>query len=352
MAETLPTPLPATDAEGGLVFAVHLPGVAAELGEQRLDWAAITPASPASPGVRAAAAAAGPPPLWINLDRMCERAQRWIRESAGLDPTIADGLLEDLTRPRVQDAADGMLVILRGVNLNPGAEPDELISMRMWVDPSRIITLRQHRFRTLADLRVAAESGRAPATTGGMLARIAAGLASRIGPSVDNLEDLLDEVEAEMLERDDEVPGARGRLSEIRRQAISLRRHLLPQRQAMQELANFEHPVLDRADRGAMRAAAEQVARAVDSLEEIRDRAAVTQDELRARHETRVGRTLYLLTIVATIALPLGIITGLLGINVGGIPLSESPWGFAVVCGVLALIAVGEVVLFRRMRML
>ena len=65
-----------------------------------------------------------------------------------------------------------------------------------------------------------------------------------------------------------------------------------------------------------------------------------------------MGRTLYLLTIVATIALPLGIITGLLGINVGGIPLSESPWGFAVVCGVLAAIVVGEVVLFRRMRML
>ena len=46
MSETLPAPLPPTDAEGGLVFAVHLQGVAAELGEQRLDWAAITPASP------------------------------------------------------------------------------------------------------------------------------------------------------------------------------------------------------------------------------------------------------------------------------------------------------------------
>jgi zinc transporter len=84
----------------------------------------------------------------------------------------------------------------------------------------------------------------------------------------------------------------------------------------------------------------------------MRDRAAVTQDELRARHEARVGRTVYLLTVVATVALPLSLITGLLGINVGGIPLAESPLGFAIVCAVLVALAALELALFKSLRLL
>jgi len=340
---TLPTSDPGafiepTDSEGGLIFAVRLPGDAEQF-RSRLGWDEL-------------AAEADPRPIWINLDRTREGARRWLLESSGVEPAIAQGLLDEETRPRVHEADDGMLVILRGVNLNPGAEPDELIAVRMWVDERRVITLRQFRFRTLAELRAAAQAGRAPETPGGVLARIAAGLAARLGPSVDNLQTLLDELEATMLESDDDVPGMRGRLAEIRRQAITLRRHLVPQRQAMQELTLMDHPVLARADLALLRNAAEQIARTVDALEEVRDRAAVTQDELRARHEARIGRTLYLLTIVATIALPLGLITGLLGINVGGIPLADSAAGFAVVCGIMALIAVGEIALFRRLRIL
>jgi zinc transporter len=246
----------------------------------------------------------------------------------------------------------GLLVILRGVNMNPGAEPDDLISVRIWIEPHRVITLRQLRFKTLAELRAAAQAGRAPDTTGGLLARIAIGLASRIGPSVDNLELMLDDIEAAMLDVDDDSPSTRSKLAEIRRQSITLRRHLVPQRQAMQQLSLLEHPVLSRGDRTLLRTAAEQVARSVDGLEEVRDRSAVTQDELRARHEARVGRTVYMLTLVATIALPLGLITGLLGINVGGMPMADSNLGFAVVCGLMVLIAVGEVYIFKKMRIL
>ncbi len=348
IGEPADAPFAFTDADGGLVFAVRLPGDAAQLDGARLGWDALEPAPPppAGPG------RADDRPLWINLDRMRPRAQAWLRERSGIDPAMAQALLDEETRPRHQEEGRGLLVILRGVNLNPGAEPDELIAIRIWIEPGRALTLRQFRFQTIAQLRRAAARGAAPATPGGLLAAIAAGLAQRIGPSVDNLEDLLDDVEEAMLASDGDDPRARGRLAAIRRQAIGLRRHLVPQRQALSELAALEHPLLARADRSLLRAAAEQTARALDALEEIRDRAAVNQDELRARHEARVGRTVYLLTIVATVALPLSLLTGLLGINVGGIPLADSPAGFAVVCAVMVAIAALEVLLFRRMRIL
>lgn len=59
---------------------------------------------------------------------------------------------------------------------------------------------------------------------------------------------------------------------------------------------------------------------------------------------------MYVLSLVAAIFLPLGLLTGLLGINVGGIPGTESPWAFTVVtCG---LVALGLVAAFRRLRLL
>lgn len=192
-----------------------------------------------------------------------------------------------------------------------------------------------------------------PRRPGEFLAEVAAGLASRLGPTVDNLEDMLDEIEEAMLEHDqaDDLR-ARAQVATIRRQAIGYRRFLAPQREAFGRLALATTPLFSERDRLELRVAAEGVTRITEALEEIRDRAAVTADELRARHEARIGRTLYLLTIVATIALPLGIITGLLGVNVGGVPLAHSSAGFAVVCAVLAAIVVIEVILFRVARWL
>ncbi len=320
------------DAEGGLIYATRLPGTG------RLDWASLAPAEGA--------------PLWVNLDRTKAHAQSWLRTEAGLDPLAAHSLLAEETRPRVQAFGEGFVVILRGVNLNEGAEPDELIAIRMWVEPTRVITLRQFRFGTVSELRQRADRGEAPGTPGSLLAAIALGLATKLDPVVTNLQTLLDEIEEAMIERDADRAEWRGQLAEIRRQAISIRRYLAPQRDALLSLTIEPPGLLAERDLSEIRVAAEHVARVVDALEETRDRAAVTQDELRARHEARLSRTLYLLTIVATVALPLGLLTGLLGINVGGIPLAGSPWGFVVVCVLLLLVAGAEIAIFRAMRWL
>ena len=327
------TPFTPTDAEGGLLMATRLPGGV------RLGWDEL--ATPTEP-----------PPLWVHLDRTKDGAKRWVAESAGLDPLAAHSLLAEETRPRVQQFNGGLVVILRGVNLNEGAEPDELIAIRLWLEPTRVVTLRQFRFGTIVELRERAEKSQAPATTGGFLSAVAMGLSARLDPVVTNLQSLLDTIEESMIDRDADQPSWRAQLADIRRQAITLRRYLAPQRDALMGLAIDPPEFFAKRDVAEIRVAAEHVARVVDALEETRDRAAVTQDELRARHEARLSRTLYLLTIVATVALPLGLLTGLLGINVGGIPLAGSHWGFLIVCVLMLIVAAAEVVLFKAMRWL
>lgn len=327
------------DAENGLVLVTYLPGSTDDFGTNRRMWdGLVTPDAP--------------PPLWIHLDRTKAMAQQWLREKSGLDPLVAESLLAEETRPRAQQIEGGLLVILRGVNMNPGAEPDELITIRMWVEPTRIITLRQFRFQTIVELRIRAQQGTAPSTAGGFLAAVATGLSMRMGQTVENLEDMLDTIEERIVDSDTDKPADRSMLATIRRQAITYRRYLVPQRDALMHLTTGQSTLFSQHDLLELRVAAEQVMRVCEALEEIRDRAAVTQEEMRGRNESRMGKTLYLLTIVATIALPLGLVTGLLGINVGGIPLAESTYGFAIVCAGLIGVAVIELLLFKSMRWL
>ena len=75
-----------------------------------------------------------------------------------------------------------------------------------------------------------------------------------------------------------------------------------------------------------IREIAERTSRFVEDIDAAKDRAAITQEELNSRLSEQMNKAMYVLSIVAAIFLPLGLLTGLLGINVGGIPGAENKW--------------------------
>ncbi|MEN8760957.1 MAG: CorA family divalent cation transporter, partial [Thiogranum sp.] len=81
--------------------------------------------------------------LWAHFDYTSEDARQWLQNSAGLQDLVADALLVEETRPRATSIDDGLLIALRGINTNPGAEPDDMVAVRLWVDDKRIISTRE-----------------------------------------------------------------------------------------------------------------------------------------------------------------------------------------------------------------
>jgi zinc transporter len=299
-------------------------------------------------------------PLWIHLDRADPRAEAWLRERSGLDTYVNDGLLAEETRPRCDWYGDGILLILRGVNLNPGAEPEDMVSIRICLEEGRVISTRLRRLMAVDDIREQLAAGKGPLTPAHLVARLSAKLTDRIGPVIEDLSDEVAELEDAMTADDGDRrpdPGTnpralRQRLIALRRTAISLRRYIAPQRDALHRLSQIEETWLDDRVSGRLRETVDRVTRITEALDEMRERAAVVQEEMASRAAARMERTMYVLTIVATIMLPLGFLTGLLGINVGGLPGAETPWAFwAVTVGLTALVVV-EVWLFRRLRWL
>jgi len=288
--------------------------------------------------------------IWIHLDYRHPGAGKWLEEDSGLDPALTAAFTAEETRPRSVVSDGGLLVILRGVNLNPGYDPEDMVAIRMWLDEHRIITTRHRRLKAIDAVRASLEAGNGPSTSSEFLVEVADGLTSRIGTVLSELDDRVDALEDEILES--ESYELRAKIGSLRRETISLRRYLAPQRDAVARLQNERVSWLDEISRVHLREIADRTTRYVEDLDSARDRAAVTQDELNSRLSERMNKTMYVLSIVAGIFLPLGLLTGLLGINVGGIPGVENSSAFLVVCAILVLIGILQVFLFKRMRWL
>lgn len=286
--------------------------------------------------------------LWIHLDYTGNTAKDWLCDESGIDPVIVEALTAKETRPRNLVHKGGMLLILRGVNLNPGMDPEDMVSLRFWIDSNRIVTLRHRRVMAIEDLRQAVEAGNGPVNPGGFLEDLSDRLVFRMGAVIADLDDTVDALEDELLT--EESYELRQKISDIRRTAISMRRYLAPQRDVMARLHNEKVDWLNEVARMRLREIADRTTRYVEDLDAIRDRATVTQEELNSRLAEQMNKKMYVLSIVAGIFLPLGFLTGLLGINIGGIPGTENPWAFIVFCILLAIIAGGQVWLFKRMK--
>lgn len=286
--------------------------------------------------------------LWMHLNYTEEKTQQWVRNRSGLDPLIIEALLAEDTRPRCLSHQDGLLVILRGVNLNPGADADDMVSIRVWLEPGRIITIRHRRIMAIEDLRQELADNDGPRTVGDFLVHLTDRLSRRMANVLADLDDNVDGLEDKIL--DQENYQLRGTISNLRRQIIRLRRYLAPQRDVMVRLQAERVSWLEALYRAHLQEVTDRITRYVEDLDSAKDRAAVAQDELESRLAGQMNKTMYLLSIVAAIFLPLGLLTGLLGINVAGIPGTENPYAFTIVCVILVVVAILQILIFRKIR--
>ena len=286
--------------------------------------------------------------LWIHLEREHPESRRWLYEESNLEELTCEALLAEEIRPRSTLIYNKLLVILRGVNLNPGADPDDMVSIRMCFEESRVISFRKPKLMAIQDIREEFAMNKGPKGPGDFLVHMTERLIERMGPVLDDLNEEVDELEEQVLESPSyEV---RIHLSKLRRKAIGLRRHLAPQRDVMSHLQTERVPWLEDLHRAQLREIGDRLLRYVEDLDSSRERAAVTQEELAGKIADQMNKTMYVLSLVASIFMPLGLLTGLLGINVGGIPGSENPTAFIAVCLILVILAIFQLLIFRRFK--
>jgi zinc transporter len=287
---------------------------------------------------------------WLHLNYADRDVREWLLGSGLLPSPVAESLLDEETRPRVLHHGNGLLLTLRGVNLNPGAEPEDMVSIRLWIEEGRIISTRKRQLKSVKEIQTLLGTGQGPRSSGEFLLILLTLMTENIGSVIEELEDAMAEVEERIFETGGR--NARQTLASLRRQAVALRRYLGPQREALARLVTERVPWMSMDDHFRIRETADELIRHIEDLDAVRERAALAHEEIVNHFSEQLNQRMFLLSVATVVFLPLGFLTGLFGINVGGIPGSDSPWGFGLFCLGTGAVAAGIVLIFKRNRWL
>ncbi len=336
-----------TDADGasvdnvaernGLLFGCVLDGAG---GCRKIGWDEACAWRPEKPGEV----------LWLHLDRTVDGVEDFLEKTLALSEATREALLSNETRPRAFREGEGLVTMLRGINFNPGAEPEDMVSIQIWTDANRVISLRRRRLQTPRDVLADLEGGVGPTSAGDLLTSLLELMVLKMNHAIIDMNEHIDAMEADEDRRD--TDGMLDKISEIRRNCLALKRHMSPQHEALVEIQRAAPAWLSEENRADVRETVDRLRRYLEDLDVSKESAIVLQDDLNNRAANRMNQTMYMLSIVAAIFLPLGFLTGLLGINVGGMPGVEDSHAFWITVGLLVGVLCAQLYVFKKLKWL
>jgi zinc transporter len=288
--------------------------------------------------------APGAGPVWIHIDFSNPAAGDWAWNESGFDETIIAAMLDPESRPRCLQHGSGALTMLRGVNLNPGARLEDMISVRIWLEPGRVVTAARRRLRSLSEIREALDRGDGPATPASFVLELVERLNRYIGEGIEQIEASIDKAEDEI-----NLSGglqSRSSFNSLRRQTAHIRRYLSPQREALDRLSRITDPLFSAAESLELREQLNSLTLNLEDLDLVRERALVAQEEFLGLLAHEQNARMLVLSIVAAVFLPLSFLTGLMGMNVAGLPGTVNPWSFWILVLLMLLTAGGILAIF------
>lgn len=278
-------------------------------------------------------------PCWLHLNYTNEESADWLATTPLIPNYVRDALSGESQRPRVSRLGEGSLITLRCINGSTDARPDQLVAMRLYMDERLIISTRQRKVLALDDVVNDLNEGTGPTDAGSWLVSICDALTDHASEFIEHLHDKIIELEDNLL--DQQVP-PRGTLALLRKQLIVMRRYMAPQRDVYARLSNERISWMSDDQRRLMQDVADRLGRGLDEIDACISRTAVMTDEISQVMQEAMGRRTYTMSLMAMVFLPSTFLTGLFGVNLGGIPGSQWIFGFGVFC-VLLIFLIGGV---------
>ncbi|OUS74253.1 zinc transporter ZntB [Pseudoalteromonas sp. A601] len=283
--------------------------------------------------------------LWLHLDYSQDQAVDWLKNSGLLTDYELESLIADETRPRLSKAANGSMLFLRGVNLNPAQSPEDMVSLRLFINDDIVITTRRRRLLSVQDVLESLLQNDGPCNISELVCQLTQNLTSRMQTVIDELDDTLDIFEGEIDEPTKRFDNQG--LSQLRRQTIALKRYLRPQKEALSSLATNRFTWLEEIDKAKLNETTNLQVRYLEELDSAIERAQIIQQTITNQVSEQLNQRMYVMSVVAALFLPLGFLTGLLGVNVGGIPGTDNPYAFSAFVIFLIVLTGGIGVYFK-----
>jgi len=285
-------------------------------------------------------------PIWFHFDANHPDALAAIQQTfSDIDEYTLQAIFDHDARPRTLQLDSGILIILRGINHNEGDEPEDMVAVRLWASEKRLISLQYRKSKALMQVSESINTHRGPKTIGDIVTSISAKVFDYIEGSISLLDERMDLIESRILDEPDKQ--LRQDISEIRKSAIMLRRYIAPQKEAISQLRYSDTNLFSAKNLRRIQESQDTLLRGIEDLDAIRERSQIVKDELVYALSDKLNRNLYVISVITAIFLPLGFLTGLFGINIGGMPGVDKEMAFTIFAACLTAIVVIQIILFK-----
>lgn len=289
-------------------------------------------------------------PTWLHFNLADTRAVNRIASQGELPAAARQLFAEVDNHIRCERVDDGLLLVIGDLHHEFDGDPERFGVLRLYIDGHRIITGRHHPLKSLDHLRRQLLDGLVIATPLALMLQLLDDIAETIAAVVAQLNVLVDDAEDEILAG--HMHEQRQELGRVRRLLARLRRHVNAGRMALSGAVSVSPPWCDERGAAELRSAVLRLEAIVQDVELVQERARLLQEEIAGRMGEATNRNLFVLSIVTVVLLPINLITGIFGMNVGGLPFATDGAGFIEVMVVMIVAVMVSLWLLRSRRVL
>ncbi len=272
--------------------------------------------------------------VWLHFDLSHARATAWLRAHAGLPDEFFETLQGGLRSTRLERTDQTLMAVINDLHFDFSFESTDISTLWLSANRTLVITARQHPLRSVDHLRRAANDGKAPHSSIALLEHLLRAQADVLIDVVRKVTARIDQIEDELLA--ERLNFRRAKLGALRRLLVRMQRLLAPEPSSLLRLLQHPPTWIAETDLQELRSATEEFSVVLRDMSTLQERIKLLQEEIAARVNETNSRSLFVLTVVTVLALPINILAGLFGMNVGGVPLAQHPKGFWIVVAIVA----------------
>ena len=276
--------------------------------------------------------------IWLHFSLSNVASEPWLRRYLTLPDTFYESLHSDVDSTHLEQDADSLVARIHDVLFDFTFDVP-VATTTLCVKPRVLVSAHLRPWRSIDQLRAEVQGGQVFRSPIEILARLLRDQANVLVDIVRKSKRRVGPMEEQLLAK--RVSVSRSELGSLRRMLVRLQRLLAPEPAAFFRLLSRPPDWIAQDELQNLQQAAEKFSTAVNDTAALVERVKQLQEELAAFVNEQTNRTLFVLTLVTVLALPINLVASLFGMNVGGIPLAQHRYGFfLVVVPLLVLTAI------------
>jgi zinc transporter len=273
--------------------------------------------------------------LWLHFSLSNAGSEPWLKKYLALPDSFYESLHSDVDATHLEQEEDSLVARIHDVLFDFTFDVP-VATTTLCVKPRVLVSAHARPWRSIDQLRASVQTGQIFRSPIEILARLLRDQANVLVDIVRKAKKRIGPLEEQLLAK--RVFVSRSELGSLRRMLVRLQRLLAPEPAAFFRLLNRPPDWISQDELQNLQQAAEKFSTAINDTAALVERVKQLQEELAALVNEQTNRTLFVLTVVTVLALPINLVAGLFGMNVGGIPLNQERYGFFFVVGPLLVL--------------